>query len=204
MTEDEVVRIINKIVNRLAYKFKFGYHDIDDMKQQGRLLAIEALASDKYDGKRPLENFLWTHVHNRLFNFKRDNFERPDTPCDTCDKIKEDVCTKYKNINECPLYMNWIKRNEAKKNLMKPIELSGVDDENETSMKKIDDITNTLIHKEIVDLIDKQLPIILRRDWLLCCKDVRIPKAHKLKLQEAILHILKENGIDVQETWQIA
>ena len=40
------------------------------MKQQAAIFALEGL--EKYDNKRPLENFLWTHVRNRLFNYKRE------------------------------------------------------------------------------------------------------------------------------------
>ena len=82
MTEKQVIQIINNIANRLAGKFKFGYHDLEDMKQQARLFAWEGM--ENYDGIRPLENFLWTHVRNRLYNFKRNNFGRPDKPCDSC------------------------------------------------------------------------------------------------------------------------
>ena len=48
MTEEQVVQIIDGITNRLAGKFKFGYHDLDDMKQQARLFAWEGL--ENYDG----------------------------------------------------------------------------------------------------------------------------------------------------------
>ena len=48
MTEEQVVQTIDIIANRLAKKFKFGYHDIDDMKQQARLFAWEVI--ENYDG----------------------------------------------------------------------------------------------------------------------------------------------------------
>ena len=32
-SEQEVIDIIDGIANRLCYKFKFGYHDPEDMKQ---------------------------------------------------------------------------------------------------------------------------------------------------------------------------
>ena len=69
MTEEQVVQTIDIIANRLAKKFKFGYHDIDDMKQQARLFAWEGI--ENYDGVRPLANILWTHVRYRLYYFKR-------------------------------------------------------------------------------------------------------------------------------------
>ena len=55
MTEQQVVQIINNIANRLASKFKFGYHELEDMRQQARLFAWEGL--ENYDGIRPLRKF---------------------------------------------------------------------------------------------------------------------------------------------------
>ena len=55
MTEEEVLETIEKIANKLCYKFKFGYPGVEDMQQQATLFALEGL--DSYDEKRPLENF---------------------------------------------------------------------------------------------------------------------------------------------------
>ena len=74
--EEEVLEIIEIVATRLCHKFKFGYHTAEDIKQQARMFAWEGL--DKYDEIRPLENFLWTHVRNRLYNFKRNNYSRPN------------------------------------------------------------------------------------------------------------------------------
>jgi len=122
VTEEELLRTIEIITKKLAYKFKFGYHELSDMKQQISVFAIEGL--EKYDHKRPLENFLWTHVRNRLFNFKRDNYQRPDKPCLTCPLFNRHCadtlsdCTEYRDKNDCELYYAWFKRNNTKKNLM--------------------------------------------------------------------------------------
>ncbi|NDC96549.1 sigma-70 family RNA polymerase sigma factor, partial [bacterium] len=97
--ESDFLNIVNIITKKLAYKFKFGYHDIEDMHQQIIIFAIEGLKN--YDHKRPLENFLWTHVRNRLFNYKRDNYQRPNKPCLTCPlydphfKQSSSGCTQY-------------------------------------------------------------------------------------------------------------
>ena len=74
VSESEFVQVWEKISKKLGYKFKFGYHSHEDMKQQAAIFALEGLKN--YDYKRPLENFLWTHVRNRLFNFKRNNFSK--------------------------------------------------------------------------------------------------------------------------------
>lgn len=205
MTEQEVLDVIEKVVRRLAYKFRFGYHDIDDMKQQGRLFAIEGL--EAYDEQRPLENFLWTHVRNRLFNFKRDKFERPDKPCANCPisaySPASESCMKYDDLMECSWYAGWVRRNEAKKNLMQPIELAGVRGEEEANMKVEDSVLDDVMYDEIVQIIDRNLPIALRKDWLMCGRGIRIPKHRRLKLQNAVTMILEEHNIDVEEAWSV-
>src|SRR3990172_4720235 len=93
MTEKEVLNVIEEVISSLAYKFKFGYHSIEDMKQQARLYAWEGL----------------------------DKFERPDKPCKTCPFnayiVDTDECTEYNDKMECHLYNGWINRNESKRNI---------------------------------------------------------------------------------------
>ena len=102
INEEDLITIVNKIANRFASTFKFGYHEIEDMKQQAWQVALEGLKD--YDGERPLENFLWTHIRNRLYNFKRDNYFRPEKPCDRCPLLRNDECTKFKDRLACDLY----------------------------------------------------------------------------------------------------
>ena len=49
--ENELLETIEVISKKLAYKFKFGYHELEDMKQQISIFAIEGLKN--YDHKRP-------------------------------------------------------------------------------------------------------------------------------------------------------
>jgi len=54
VNEEEFLTVLENISKRLAYKFNFGYHSIEDMKQQAAIFALEGLK--KYDNSRPLEN----------------------------------------------------------------------------------------------------------------------------------------------------
>ena len=76
MSEEEVVSTINKVASRLAHKFTFAFYELEDIKQEAFIIAMEAM--NRYDEKKPLENFLFVHVANRLKNFKRDNYFRQD------------------------------------------------------------------------------------------------------------------------------
>lgn len=72
MTKKDVVDKIQLVVDRIAPKYTFHGYDIDDMKQEAFIICIDAL--DRYDQKRPLENFLSVNLSNRLKNFVRDNY----------------------------------------------------------------------------------------------------------------------------------
>jgi len=197
MTEDEVMVIINNVANRLARRFKFGYHEIDDMKQQARLFAWEGLKG--YDGVRPLENYLWTHVHNRLFNFKRDKYERPGKPCSDCrnnkyDNLSNNDCIKFKDKVECEAYTNWIKRTQSKKNLMNPIDIFNVDDEKEKNMKLYNNPIDIIDNKEMMTIIDKELPTNMRHLFLRFKFNTKLTKVQRTKILLVIKEILKKYG----------
>lgn len=70
MTEQQVVDTIMLVSNRMAPKYVFYGYTEDDLKQESFIICIEAL--NRYDGIRPLENFLSVNLSNRLKTFMRD------------------------------------------------------------------------------------------------------------------------------------
>lgn len=199
INEDEFLEVLNNISKRLAYKFHFGYHSIEDMKQQAAIFALEGL--EKYDSSRPLENFLWTHVRNRLFNFKRDNYQRPDKPCLSCrfyDKhcVKStNECTEFANKNDCEEYNAWFNRNNSKKNIMKPVAIEEVGDNSLTSVN-LDSVIDAVEKKQIFDILDKNIPAPFRETYL---KLKHGDKVYKSDLQK-ILPVIKQILADEQST----
>lgn len=195
--EEDLLQVINIIAKKLAYKFKFGYHDIEDMKQQITIFALEGLKN--YDHKRPLENFLWTHVRNRLFNYKRDNYQRPNKPCLTCPlydphKVKSNSeCEKYDNKDDCSLYSGWIKRNNVKKNLMYFTDVDSVNSDNEKSHFFVDkniDSTKDFIDYEILNEIENKISNEYREIYLKIKNGVKVQKSEKTKLINHIKFLL--------------
>jgi hypothetical protein len=190
--ENELLKVIDIITKKLAYKFKFGYHDIEDMKQQISIFAIEGLKN--YDHKRPLENFLWTHVRNRLFNYKRDNYQRPDKPCYTCplyDKSSK-LCTKYSNKNDCDLYSKWLDRNQSKKNLMYLTTIDELKDYGNIFF----DSSATSDQTEILHIIENNLIGEYRTIYLKLKNGSKINKSDKTKLLNKIQEILCQKNED--------
>lgn len=74
---DEQFRIIQEIAKKISPRYVFGSYEKDDIEQEAIMMGLDGLK--RYDGIRPLENFLYTHINNRLKNFKRDNYYRVTT-----------------------------------------------------------------------------------------------------------------------------
>jgi hypothetical protein len=195
VSEEEFVLVWEKISQKLGYKFKFGYHSHEDMKQQAAIFALEGLKN--YDHKRPLENFLWTHVRNRLFNYKRDNYQRPDKPCLACpfyqphNSNSSHDCSEFSNKHDCSLYSSWITRNENKKNIMRPV---GIDSISQEIAK--DDLLKNISNKEIIKLIDTKISVKNRPIFLKLLGGIKVPKLEVTKLVKEIKQILKDHDID--------
>ena len=196
MTEEEVLNIIDVIVERLSHRFTFAYYEREDIKQEARILAIEGL--DKYKPDLPLENFLWVHIRNRLVNFKRDNYIRHDEPCLTCPFKafikKTSKCKLFDDRNLCDLYSTWKTRNETKKNIISPISISVLVDDNENIPS--DDVGINLDYKELMDKIDRNIPVYIRSIWLQLRAGVKIHAEDMRLLQEEVEKILygKKDG----------
>ena len=194
ISEEEFLRVLDNIGNRLANKFRFAYHEIEDMKQQAAIFAIEGL--ENYDNKRPLENFLWTHVRNRLFNYKRNNYQRPDKPCLKCPLFDKNFqnsvsgCSKFRDKNDCELYKAWSNRNETKKNIMQPSFI-----EDDSQLVKPSGLNNFIENKEIIQFLDHNIESDYRESYLKLKHGVKLPKQQLLKLQNHIKELMIKNDI---------
>lgn len=186
VSEQELLDTIDIISKKLAYKFRFGYHEVEDMKQQISIFAIEGLAF--YDNARPLENFLWTHVRNRLFNYKRDHYQRPDQPCSSCplhDKFCADTdkdCKEYTEKLDCDLYKSWYERNNTKKNLMY---LNTIEDLKEY-LPGHEKYYNSPEAKEIIRILDEELIGECRTIYLKIRFGIKVNKQDVNKLMKRI------------------
>lgn len=182
VSDQELLETIEIISKKLAYKFKFGYHELEDMRQQISIFAIEGL--EKYDYERPLENFLWTHVRNRLFNFKRDNYQRPNKPCHGCpfyDSMcgnTDNDCLEFSNKLDCKSYKQWYDRNNIKKNLMYLNSIEGAQEYFLKSVNNADRIEN----EEFIGLLDKALYGVHREIYLKLKMGSKIGKKDMNKL----------------------
>jgi hypothetical protein len=171
-TQDQVLLIIDKVTTRLAPRFRFGYHSVEDLKQEGARFALEVLERGVYDASRPLENFLFIHVRNRLSGYKRDNYLRSEEPCS---------CT------DCKRHLAWKARNEVKRSLMSPIDVE--------LTQPLASQAEGCLDNDILNLIDDNLPLELRSDYLRMRERVALPKARRMRVQNAIIEILASRNM---------
>lgn len=198
VSNEEFLLVLDNISKRLANKFRFAYHSIDDMKQQAAIFALEGLKN--YDNKRPLENFLWTHVRNRLFNYKRNNYQRPDKPCHTCPlydkgcKVSINQCEKYTNKDDCELYAAWSKRNEVKKNIIQPTYIEN----HLNTAHNNEDLNISVANKELMTFLDKYIQLEFRESYLKLTHGTKISKADLKKLQTHIFQLMEEHNWKIE------
>lgn len=198
-TEEFVLAEIERCVVMLAPDFVFGYYDLEDVKQEARYEALKVLprydpALDE-DGNptRPLANFLYRGIRNRLLNLVRNKYHRNDPPCRLChdgrqaDHPDGEVCLKYKA---------WRKRNAAKANLTKPQGIDSVVSEKEVALRADGLAAEEAVAQEVLLAIDEKLPLELRADYLRMRAGERLPKDRRRKVEVAILAILRPEEPD--------
>jgi len=183
LTEEQVMTAMNKAVALLAQTFSFGYFDSDDIRQEAYIFGLEALS--RYDPSRPLENFLYSHIKNRLINFKRDKYHRTDPPCKICAEHG-----KHPDGSVCTKYIAWKKRNSSKQNLMRPLDIQNLSDENEKSVRQSHNIIDEATLTEARNLIDEHLSVELRSVYLRIRAGESVPKAKRVKLENALRDLI--------------
>ncbi len=193
LTEAETLSIINRVVNALAPNFIFGINTLEDIKQFGRMEAIKALNGNGYDPTRPLDKFLYSHLRNRYINFRRDKLSRNDVPCLKCplqDLSLPSGCKQFTNKSNCELWIKWTKTNGAKRSLAKPSDLATNSDGEINVSCRSKSVTDDVAERELLQLIDTQLPAPMRSDWLKLKAGVKLSKERTNELHTIVKEII--------------
>jgi DNA-directed RNA polymerase specialized sigma24 family protein len=194
-TEADLVRIVNGICLQLARNYTFGSYTYKDICQEAFVEALKALHKKTgvcYDPSRPLDDFLFIHIDNRLRNLRRNKFNKQKIPCKTCplfDRKGERAksqCLKYENRLDCNLYSDWHFYNNRKMQLNsaggKPPRTT-----DEPAMREQD-------RGELLALIDNKLSANLRADFLKILGGVTVPRKRKVEVQDAVKAIIIDSG----------
>lgn len=164
MTEDEVIRIIQGISKKFGQKYAFAYYTSEDIEQECFIIACEGL--ERYNGSKPLENFLSVHIRNRLFNLKRKKLKRSEKETNKFDRIKRLI--------------------------VEPIDIDEIDDEKETRMRNRCEILDKMTYKEMMSKIDSELEVELRLGFLQLLEGKSVNKFQREKIIGRVKEILGE------------
>jgi DNA-directed RNA polymerase specialized sigma24 family protein len=164
---DEQMKTIAKVIERLAPQFVFAYYDVDDIRQEAYIAALNGMA--KYDPEQPLENFMAVHIRNRLINLKRDKFFRLEQPLDG------------------ELVAEWRNRNEVKRNIMCPVDIHAVGEEH---LLDSAEFLADLAYAELVAAIRAALPGDIRNDFARMCDGVRLSRERREAVQAAVKGVM--------------
>lgn len=191
MTEEEVLDIVNKTVRYLAPSFKFGYFDVEDMKQEGFIFCLDALESFNFRKSTQdnvpdaLFTFLKTHVRWRFLNMRRKQLSRIEPPACSCDLCKSDAHNRL----DCKKYASWIKRNMAKRSLMEPFDVDETYGKESYGALNVED---TIVSSELLQILDEHIPSSLRVDYRKFVDGDTLSKNKKERLIQEIKNILHE------------
>lgn len=192
MTEEEVLEAIEKVVAYLAPSFKFGYYDMEDMKQEGTIFCIQAIPSFNFkkssqgDIRDALVTFLKTHVRWRFLNMRRKNLTRIEPPLCDCELCREDSHNRL----DCKKYSNWVQRNMAKRSLMEPFD---VDQIHTTDASFSFNLNDGLFSSDVINILNEHIPSSIRSDYRRFLDGVKLPKNKRDNLISHIKKILSKH-----------
>jgi len=199
-TEEQVLEDIEYVTERLSRHFKFGYYTKEDIKQEGCLEALRGIK--KYNPHRgtTLRTFLYTHVRNRFINMRRNKCFSQNMPCVGCgfrDKNKKKAksgCHEFDDKIKCESYRRWADANKRKGNLINSYGIIKSSDDN-LDIPINFDVVDHIYKKEILQIIDENLPFSFREDYCRFLQGARISQTKKELLIEAIKSLLNDKGI---------
>lgn len=191
LNEEELIKTIKEAARPHIIKYTFPGHTSEDMMQLAIMYGIDA--SHRWDGVRSLKNFLSIHIRNRLYNYRRENYIRMETPCGKCPLkafIRPNKCKIYDNRLDCELFKNWNDKNLERKNINDAIGFDVVSDINEESMKLYPDLDFEIDTAELLELIDQNIDINYRQDYLVLMNGGKLPGLRLTALRNHIHEIV--------------
>lgn len=202
--EEQLVKIIKRVVNSLAKSFRFGSYEIEDIQQEGFILAIELLDKEEFDPKKPLDKYLYTHIRRRLMNLKRNKYARYEIPCKKCPFYSPDnskspwknECEIFENKMDCEKWNKWTTRNESKKNLNTPHNSTIVSNDEIIDIPVVDnssiDVSNVAHINELKKIITEKIPAELMADYYRYIHGVAMSKTKKDRIKDILNDIAAE------------
>lgn len=149
-----------KVIEIQAHCYRVPGYDLEDIKQEAFIICASAL--DRWDGERPLENFLAFNLSNRLKSFVRDKL-----------KLQGSLAKANKLVNEA-------------------IEIESVNWDTEKSLIEADNVIEEVLENDFYTTLDKYIPISLRKDYLKMKAGVKVNRGRAKQVRQYLEQLFKE------------
>lgn len=177
LTEEEFLAAFDSVIVKLVKKFTFNIYDVDDIRQEAFLIASEGVFNFNPAYNVPLESFLYTHLYNRLINFKRDNYLRRENNCQECRNISK-VCARCEQRERL---------NMTKKSILEPANIESL-----AHPTFINEYEKKVDQETIISEILRRLTPLQVQDFYKIRDGVRINNNKKKRIIEIIQEIMTE------------
>lgn len=177
VTEDEFLKAFNSVITKLVKKFIFTIYDADDIRQEAFIIASEGVFNFNPSYNVPLESFLYTHLYNRLINFKRDNYLRKENNCQEC-RIINKICIRCQQRERLNL---------IKKSILEPANIDSL-----THPTFLNEYEKKIDQETIIAEIIKRLTPNQIQDFYKIRDGVRINSKKKKYILEVVHQIMTE------------
>ncbi len=194
MDEVQYLALANEILLKISHNYTFGYFTVDDIIQEGMMIAMESYV--KWDGRRPADKFLFVLLSNGLKNVYRKHCRRSDTPCKACSSGT--LCGAIVDgMKVCARFSRWSKLQVTRSNIvnMAPI---GTNESGETCEEKLLSPKDTVVDKvAYAELLEDVAGHLKKREQklfkqLIAGDSAKIAPEKLAALQDRLKIIIKE------------
>ena len=188
LTYSDIEPIVEYLVKVKSHNHTFDCWTADDIGQEIRLICLKALTHFDVDRVEPTKwkNYFGRCVDNALFNLKRDNYIRFQTPCNSdCELLHSDD-EELEKI--CKKWINHQVKIAKQKNIKHPVNIDIVGDVRDYRFEKQLEVEDTkkYLLKNIEPSLRRNLKIIMDGNGK------SVPKSERIKIQANVKILLEE------------
>lgn len=203
MDKDKVVEIVEEFSGYLGQIYKFGFYELEDMKQEAVLRCLEALNNNNYDETKSLKQYLFMVVKNHFKNLLRKYRQKNEPPCLTCPffdaamKSSDNQCTKFINKNDCKEFSEFQKKCSVRESILSPHDIGSLSEIEKEQLTVEYDILENMADTELYLYIDEHLKPYLRSDFLRLLSGINIKEENKKIIQREVALIIRDGGFEI-------
>lgn len=203
MEKEKVVEIVEEFSGYLGQVYKFGFYELEDMKQEAILRCLEAVNNKNYDNTKSLKQYLFMVTKNHFKNLLRKYRQKNEPPCLTCPffdpgmKTSVNQCNKFLNKEDCKEFSDFKQKCATRESILSPCDIHNLSDEEKERLVINIDTLDTIADTELYIYIDKHLNPSMRSDFLRLLSGINIREDNKKTIQREIALIIRDGGFEI-------